>query len=54
MKRQIADFVRTCDVCQRKQGTQPYSVGLLDHLPIPQKIWADISMDLIDGLPLAH
>lgn len=51
MKKHIQDFIKSCDICQRHKylATSPY--GLLQPLPIPNKVWSDISMDFIMGLP---
>ena len=39
------------DTFQHNKGeTTPLS-GLLEPLPIPTRIWTDISMDFIEGLP---
>jgi len=50
----IKKFVHECTICQfNKHETVP-SLGLLQPLPIPSRIWFDMSMDYIEGLPLSH
>nr|GEZ11258.1 integrase, catalytic core [Tanacetum cinerariifolium] len=39
-----------CDVCQRSKADLAAYLGLLQPLPIPDRIWGDISMDFIVGL----
>ena len=39
------------DTCQRNKGETTPLPGLLEPLPIPTRIWIDISMDFIEGLP---
>lgn len=51
MQRSVKDFVRNCDICQRCKTECSLPGGLLQPLPIPEKIWSDISMDFIEGLP---
>lgn len=43
-----------CDICQRCKPDLAASPGLLQPLPIPSRIWDDISMDFIEGLPPSH
>jgi len=51
MRSWIKEFIRGCDVCQRHKTENLTPRGLLQPLPIPERIWEDISMDFIDGLP---
>ena len=50
----VKQFVRKCVTCQRcKYDTVAY-LGLLQPLPIPERLWSNISMDFIEGLPKSH
>jgi hypothetical protein len=51
MKNAVQEFVRGCDVCQRQKYLASTPGGLLQPLPIPDRIWEDIAMDFITGLP---
>lgn len=51
MKRDIAEFVACCDVCQRIKAEHQRPAGLLQPLQIPQWKWEEIGMDFITGLP---
>ena len=47
----VRRFVRNCDVCGRTVYWREKKHGLLKPLPIPLKIWSEISMDFITKLP---
>ena len=53
MKADIRQFVAQCAICQQNKYSNLSPVGLLQPLPIPEKIWDDISMDFIEALPLS-
>ena len=54
LKKSVKQFVCECTICQRcKYDTAAYP-GLLQPLPIPERIWSDISMDFIEGLPKSN
>ena len=51
LKMAVEDFVKQCQVCQQTKHLHTHPVGLLQHLPIPEGAWQDLSMDFIEGLP---
>lgn len=50
----VREFVVGCAVCQRNKTEHLHPAGLLQPLVVPTTIWADISMDFIEGLPKVH
>jgi hypothetical protein len=53
-KRLVQDHVRTCATCQRNKTQTLQPAGLLQPLEVPSQVWADISIDFIEGLPKVH
>ncbi|KAJ3690866.1 hypothetical protein LUZ61_020030 [Rhynchospora tenuis] len=51
IKKAVRDFVAACPTCQNNKSVHLHPAGLLQPLPIPARIWADISMDFIVGFP---
>ncbi|CAA0826204.1 Unknown protein, partial [Striga hermonthica] len=50
----VRDYVGRCDECQRTKADVHRPGGLLQPLPVPARIWEDITMDFIEGLPLSN
>ena len=53
-KRDIQTYIQQCGICQRHKYDTTTPAGLLQPLPIPERICEDISMDFIEGLPNSH
>lgn len=51
LKHAVKSFVQNCLICQQHEYETLALVGLLQPLPIPNKVWEDISLDFIVGLP---
>ncbi|KAL0560523.1 hypothetical protein IC582_000928 [Cucumis melo] len=51
MKREVAEFVNKCLVCQQVKAPRQKPAGLLQPLSIPKWKWENVSMDFITGLP---
>ncbi len=51
MDKEVKDYVTTCLQCQRDKPSNQPPIGLLQPLPIPERPWSSVSMDLITQLP---
>ena len=51
MKKDIAEFVSRCLVCQQVKVEHRKLVDTLQPLPIPEWKWKHITMDFVIGLP---
>jgi hypothetical protein len=48
----VQAWVQSCVTCQRNKTETLRPASLLQPLDVPSQVWADISMDFIEGLPL--
>ena len=51
MKKDIAEYVSKCLICQQVKAKHQRLVGLLQPLSVPKWKWDDIAMDFVTGLP---
>ncbi|KAJ9536215.1 hypothetical protein OSB04_un000601 [Centaurea solstitialis] len=54
MRKDIADLVKKCEICQRNKSLSGSPAGLLQSLALPNKVWDEVSMDFIEGLPRSN
>ena len=54
MKRDIAEFVARCLVCQQVKAEHQRPPGTFQPLPILEWKWEHITMDYVVGLPLTR
>lgn len=51
MSSALRRYVLNCDICGRTKPWRELKQGLLKPLPLPDRVWKEISMDFITGLP---
>ena len=51
MKKDIAEYVAVCDVCQREKEEHQKPGGLFPPMPIPDWKWDKLGMDFIMDYP---
>nr|XP_016441632.1 PREDICTED: uncharacterized protein LOC107767225 [Nicotiana tabacum] len=47
----VAQYVKTCLVCQKDKSDRLTQAGLLEPLLVPKRPWKSVSLDFITGLP---
>ena len=51
MKREIAEYISRCAICQQVKAERKKPFGLMQPLPVPQWKWENITMDFVYKLP---
>uniref|UniRef100_A0A8C5MD31 CD9 molecule n=1 Tax=Leptobrachium leishanense TaxID=445787 RepID=A0A8C5MD31_9ANUR len=54
MRKDVKEYIATCEVCCRSKNPKTLPIGLLQPLPIPERPWAHLSMDFITDLPVSQ
>ena len=47
----VRRFLRNCDVCGRKNVWRQHKKGFLKPLPVPERLWSELSVDFMTDLP---
>lgn len=51
VKKDVTEYVKACDTCNRNKPEHVSSPGLLQPIAVPGNAWEVISMDFVEGLP---
>lgn len=54
MRKDVQNFIDNCDVCKMNKSENVRTLGMLQPLDIPNRLWEDISMDFIEALPHSY
>ena len=52
MYKDMSDYVNTCHECQKHKYTNQMRPGLCQPLPVPERPFAEVALDLVGQLPL--
>jgi hypothetical protein len=54
LRAMVQEFVQVNTVCQKNKVEHLHPAGSLQPLPIMTEVWANISMDFMEGFPKVH
>jgi hypothetical protein len=50
----IQHYIMYCELCHKNKHETLLPISFVQPFPIPNRVWAEISMDFIEGLHLSH
>jgi transposase InsO family protein len=53
MDSDVAEYVRSCDICQKTKVKRHMPYGEMHALPRPSRPWQEIALDFMSGIPLS-
>lgn len=54
LRKDVGEYVKTCDTCQKTKHNRRGKTGFLKPLEIPAQPFDTISLDFVSGLPMSH
>lgn len=48
---EVEQYLRNCHVCRQAKASQNAYNGFLQLLPVPEKLYVDLTIDFVIGLP---
>ena len=51
MCKDVKQYLRNCHICYHYKSSQHAPYGTLKSLPLPDRLWKDITVDFVTGLP---
>ncbi len=46
--------IQNCHTCRRAKAQRDQYNGFLKPLPIPSRLWTDVTLDFVTGLPISN
>ena len=54
LKKMVQRYIQNCHSCRRAKALRDRYNDLLKPLPIPSRLWTDVTLDFLTGLPISN